>query len=141
MKKGVSVGFILAGVYWIVMSFSYGLWVMNGPGGGFMPLIGGILAVIFGIAVLIEAIKEGTSPSFDFKVLIPVGALLAVIILSKLIGLILSIAVYLFIWLKFYEKESTKLTILVTILCPLACYLIFVMWLKAPLPRGILGIL
>lgn len=122
-------------------AFSFGLWVRDGPGGGFLPLVAGVLAIIFGGVILRENIQENLPGKFNPKVFLPIGALLAIVAASKIIGLILSIAVYLFLWLKFYEKESWLLTVTVTILCPLICYMIFVVWLKAPLPRGILGLL
>lgn len=137
MKKGISVGFILLGVYWVMSSFTFGLWVRNGPGGGFLPLLAGILAIIFGGLVLRENIKDGSRGTFNPKVLLPIGALLLIVGGSKIIGLILSIAAYLFVWLRYYEKEPLKVSVMIAIICPAVFYLVFVMWLKAPLPRGL----
>ena len=49
----------LAGVYWIIGSLQLDLWVRNGPGGGFLPLLAGILCVGFsGVILLREWHKE-----------------------------------------------------------------------------------
>lgn len=141
MKKGISVAFILLGVYWVISALSYGLWVRNGPGGGFLPLLAGILAIIFAALILRENIKNNLPANFNPKAMIPVAALLAIVVASKIIGLILAIAVYLFVWLKYYEKQSLRQSTLIAVICPLILYLVFVMWLKAPLPKGILGLL
>lgn len=141
MKKGISVAFLLLGVYWAISALSYGLWIRNGPGGGFLPLLAGIVAIIFAGLILKENIKDNLPGHFNPRALLPVAALLAIVIVSKVVGLILSIGIYLFVWLKFYEKQSLIQTMLVTVVCPLILYMIFVMWLKAPLPRGIFRLL
>ena len=139
MKRVVPVGLIAVGIYWCVMSVEYGLWVRKGPGGGFLSMVAGLLTIIIGLFVLKENWKTEDKGKFNPKVIIPIGVMVAMAVGSKLIGLIGAIMVYLFCWLKFYSKANTKLTVLVTIICPTIIYAIFVMWLKVPFPTGIIA--
>lgn len=139
MKRIVPVGLIGVGFYWCVMSVKYGLWVRKGPGGGFLPMVAGLLTVLIGLLVLKNSWKEETLGTFSPKVLIPIGAMIAIALSSKLIGLLGAIIVYLFCWLNFYSKTSLKTSIIVSIVCPAIIYAIFVVWLKVPVPTGLIG--
>ncbi|MDF2614180.1 MAG: tripartite tricarboxylate transporter family receptor [Clostridia bacterium] len=141
MKRFIPAVFILIGIYWTVMSFSYGLWIRGGPGGGFLPLVAGILAIIFGVVVTMAEFKDKTPTNFTFKAFLPPLILLGIIVVSQLIGIIITLVIYIFSWIRFYEKESYLKSGLVAVLCPAVIYAIFVMWLKVPLPQGILGLL
>lgn len=136
MKRIVPCGLIAVGIYWCIMSMQYGLWVRKGPGGGFLSMVAGILTVAIGILVLMENWKDKDKGNFNIKVFLPIGVMVAMAISSKFIGLIPAIIIYLFCWLKFYSKAGIKTTMLVTVLCPLAIYGIFAVWLKVPLPAG-----
>jgi len=139
LKRIVPIGLMGIGVYWCIMSIQYGLWVRKGPGGGFLPMLAGILAILIGIWVVKDSFKETDLGKFNKKVFLPIGVMLAIAILSEYIGLICAIVIYLFCWLRFYSKVNLKTTILITIICPCIVYAIFIMWLKVPVPTGIFG--
>lgn len=141
MRKFIPIAFILVGIYWLAMSFTYGLWIRGGPGGGFLPALAGILMIIFGMIITISEFKNKIPSGFTYKAFLPPLVLFGIVIASKLFGLILTLVLYIFIWLKYYEKKSYLQSVSVAILCPTIIYLIFIMWLKVPLPKGILGIL
>ena len=140
-KKLILIGLILVGAYWCIESFKIGLWVRKGPGGGFMPLLAGSLCILFSLILLIQDLKKEESTGFQLIALLPIGALLAIILSSYLIGLALSVVIFIFLWLYFFEKMPVLNSILVSVLWPGALYAIFVLWLQTPLPKGLLGLL
>lgn len=140
--KRVTLGMLtLVGAYWIVESLKLELWVRNGPGGGFLPLLAGILCVGFSVGLLAKEWNQESKTHFDVKALIPIGALLAVLLCSYLLGVMLSVVLFIFLWLYFFEKFPLKNCISVAIFWPTVLYAVFVLWLQAPLPKGLLGIL
>ena len=140
-KKLILIGLILVGAYWCLESFKIGLWVRKGPGGGFMPLLAGSLCILFSLIILIKDWKKDAGEAFKPMALLPIGALLVTILASYVIGVALSVVIFIFLWLYFFEKMPIKSSLLVSILWPSALYAIFVLWLQTPLPKGLLGLL
>jgi uncharacterized membrane protein len=141
LKKFFPVLAVLLGIYWIIAGLEYGFWVRKGPGGGFLPIIGGIMAIIFAVAVLIQGRKDKSPSGFTWKAFMPVVGLIILMLCSYLLGLIISIAIYVFVWLRFIEKYKLKQSIITGVSCSALIYLIFIFWLRVPLPSGILGLL
>lgn len=133
---------LLGGIYWVYMGFdNYGFWVRKGPGGGFMPVVGGTVVIIFSILVLNILRKEKSDFDFTWKAFIPAGALLGMVLCSYLLGMIISMALYIFVWLKFVEKHKLLSSLLISLCVTASIYAIFIGWLSVPMPKGLLGIL
>lgn len=139
MRKIFPVFAVVMGLFWVVMAFDYRLWVRRGPGGGFFPLIGGALAVIFSLLYLYGEFKKPTAAEINVKFLYPILAVLGVLIGSYVIGLIPCMLLYIFLWLWRYEKYPLSTCIYVSAGTIVALYLVFVTWLSVPLPVGWLG--
>lgn len=131
----------LVGVYWIIGSLQLDLWIRNGPGGGFLPLLAGILCVGFSGVILLREWKKESDTAFSVRALIPWGALIGMILCGKLIGIFLSLVLFVFLWLRLFEKFPLRNSILTAVIWPGFLYLIFVVWLGSPLPKGLLGLL
>ncbi|MCC8189679.1 MAG: hypothetical protein LIP77_03440, partial [Planctomycetes bacterium] len=99
MRKVFPVFAVVLGVFWVVMAFRYGLWVRRGPGGGFFPLIGGLITVVFSAIYLVMEIRRPTPASVDTRFCYPILAVLAVLIASRGIGLLPCLFLALVIWL------------------------------------------
>ncbi|MEG0752454.1 MAG: tripartite tricarboxylate transporter TctB family protein [Angelakisella sp.] len=140
-KKIVLLGLTLLGLYWIVGSLQLELWVRRGPGGGFMPLLAGILCVLFCLMILAKEWKSECSEHFDKKALIPILALLTTVLASYLVGVAIALVIFVFLWLFLFEKFPLKNCVLVAVIWPGILYAVFVLWLQAPLPKGLLGLL
>jgi hypothetical protein len=137
LKKFVYILSIIVGLYWIKGGFSYGFWVRRGPGGGFLPVIAGIMAVLFCVTALWADRKDKSPSRFNWRAFIPAAALLGMVLLSYVLGMILSMAIYIFVWLKFIEKHTAKSAVSIGIGTSAVIYLIFVFWLRVPLPLGL----
>lgn len=127
---------VAMGGYWIAKSFSYGLWVMNGPGGGLFPLIAGALCVVFGVALLVRQFKVRLPSGFSFKAVYPVVGMVAIIFASDVIGLIPALGLFVTVWLGAYERYGVVKSLAVGVGTGLCIYLLFDYWLKIPVPLG-----
>jgi hypothetical protein len=137
LKKFIYILSIIMGLYWIKGGVSYGFWVRRGPGGGFLPVIAGIMAILFCIAALWADRKDKSPSGFSWKAFLPAGALLGMVILSYVLGMIISMAIYIFVWLKFVEKHTLKNSLSIGVGTAAVLYVIFVFWLRVPLPLGV----
>ena len=139
MRKIFPVFAIFMGLFWVLRSFQYGLWVRRGPGGGFFPLLGGAIAAVFGLLFLIGEIRSPLPVRFDRMFFFPILAILAMLTAAYAVGLLPALALYIFLWLGFYEKYAFRLSALVAACVWAALYVVFVHWLSVPLPKGMLG--
>jgi hypothetical protein len=132
---------LIAGAYWLIRGFDYGFWVRKGPGPGFLPVIAGAVVVVCAIVIIIANIRDKNHLHFTRKVFVPVLAMLGLGLGCYVIGMIMSIALFLVLWLKIAEKRSTVETLLISVITTATLYGIFVFWLSVPMPKGFLGIL
>lgn len=128
---------ILVGVYWVLGGIGYGLWINNGPGGGLFPLIGGIVTIVSATIYMIKLVKSEVEFNISARMLTPILTTIAAIIISYLMGLILSLGLMIVVWLKCYEQYSLRKSLTIGVATSIILYLIFVLWLKTPLPMGI----
>lgn len=141
MKRFFPVLALILGLYWVVQGTIYGLWTRQGPGPGFLPVIAGVLAVVFSLAVLVASRKDKSESKFTWKAFLPVAALIAVVLSSYVLGLIVALAIYIFLWLRFMEKYQIKKSLIIGISCAGILYIVFGVWLKVPFPLGIFELL
>ncbi len=126
----------LIACFWIYRCVTtYGIW-NEGPRGGFMPLLAGLITLGFSLAAMWKG-KIGDKP-WHWTIFIPVACVVAVILAIPVLGLLPGIFLMLVLWFRFLEKFSWKFT-LGTSVCVLGCvWLIFSLWLMVPFPRGLL---
>lgn len=140
-KKIVPLVTFFIGAVWAYLGIFKYSWMNEGtPGSGFFPTI---IAVLLMVASLIALINDFKSEKVVYlkRYMYPIIAVLAIVLASYLIGLTLSIFLYLIYWLGFYEKYPMKLTMVFSISTTVVVYGVFVLWLKVPFPTGFLGIL
>lgn len=136
MRKVFPLLAIVMGVVWIVYALDYGLWVRRGPGGGFFPLIGGGITVLFSLPFLKNEIFRPTAVTMNVRFLYPILAILAALAVSYALGMVPSLFLFIFFWLWRFEKRTALLSLGVSAATMLSLYLVFVYWLSVPLPRG-----
>ena len=142
MRQSFYIGVILAAAYWLYGGIAiHGVWARARLGSGFMPALTGLMALTCSIYMLImnkNAIAEKKG-AFDIKALLPIASLALTIGLSYIIGLILSLLLFIFLWFRLYEKIPCRKSAIVSIITCGIIYAIFIHWLMLPFPKGILN--
>jgi len=137
------------GLFLAVQSTRLLVWGKEGPGPGFFPLLVAIIIVGISISIVIETrsfvrakAPEKISESQREEV-VSIFKVASYAILTALygisvekVGFLLSSVIFLFLMLKYVEKQRWKTTLLVTFVCIFASYLLFVYFLRVPLPQG-----
>lgn len=139
-----SLALILLSVLILAESRSYPLGTIDYPGPGFLPILLGIaiglMALILFISSWAQMPPRKTSWP-DRQGFIKVGAIFIGIFLFTLLievsGYLLNTFLLFVMLLRPVGKQSWPLTLLISFAAVLTAYLLFDVWLKVPLPRGI----
>ncbi len=115
------------------------------PGSGFFPLWLAIALAIASLILLAQAILRQENGAWlpDRKglkrVLSMAGATVISVFIIPYTGILLSIGLFMLFLMLTIEKHSWLGVIGVSLLTPVAVYLIFQRWLLVPLPMGVFG--
>ncbi|MGZ6124979.1 MAG: tripartite tricarboxylate transporter TctB family protein [Myxococcales bacterium] len=122
-------------------------WVDGQAGAGFFPFWLGVLLVVCGAIVLVQAARTSPGGAKFFhdrtglmsvvKVTATAAGMLA---LTYLIGFRLASIAYLFVYLRFIGKHRWPAVIVMSLLIPISGYYLFERVLQVALPRGIFEI-
>lgn len=145
----VALGLMLIGllVIWDSIKLGFG-WGISGPEAGFFPFYMGLGIVISTFFILLKAIKiykkEGSG-----KPLVPEGGTaqilwvllpaIGVVLLTELLGLHLATVLYLAFYMGVVGRIHWGKVILLSVLVPLAVYVLFDKIFLIPLPEGVWG--
>lgn len=139
------------GLYWFGTSvIKLPLWKGMSLGGGLLPAFAsGVMLVLLIVNMVGIFRKEKVNKAYfaeslqkiSKRELIPLAIGLLVLVGNWLIGLFLTLTVMLFCWLKFLSGYKVKTALPVTILVMAFIFAVFKVWLKLPLPSGLLGLL
>ena len=146
-------GNVISGSFWFVVSvfftiesYRLGLGTLTEPGPGFLFFWAGIFLGILSLSLLVEGWRrirvEGDRKGiFGNLNLGKIGFLLIAtflyaILLEKLGFILMTLALLVFI-LGFIEKRGWVFTVSVSAIITFAAHLVFQIWLKGQLPKGI----
>jgi putative tricarboxylic transport membrane protein len=143
-----SICLFVLGLFLILQSVRLSVWGRSGPEAGFFPFVVGV--IIIGLSLFITSRstlnhaqeKEKISRKREdnriniFRVS-SYGILMLLYGVSIVrVGFLITSVLFLFLILKYVERQSWKITILLGSASMLISYLLFVYLLKVPLPRG-----
>ena len=145
----------ISGIFWLLFSgficiesYRLGLGSLHQPGPGFIFFWTAAAMGVLSIAVFVRAwatkkTSEAESPIFGreniLKIILVLLALFLYAFFMETLGFIL-ITLLLFIFLLgMIEKKRWGLTIFVSMMVTAISYLVFEIWLKSQLPKGLLG--
>jgi putative tricarboxylic transport membrane protein len=135
---------LLLAVFILVESRRYSLGTIGYPGPGFLPMLLGIAIGLMALALFI--VSRTRTPSRksswpDREGFIKVGAIFAGVLLFAFFidvsGYLLNTFLLFVLLLRPVGRQSWSLTLLVSFVGVLASYLLFDLWLKVQLPRGV----
>jgi len=130
---------IIIGLYWFYMGFfNYGFWAKITPGAGFLPSIVGVMLVGFSIWILFTpVVKKG---SLQIRAFYPAFAALLCLISIYILGLMVTITLFVILWLILIEKLTIKKAGIIGACTIVFIHFVFKVWLMVPFPKGFLGI-
>jgi len=142
---------LAVGIGIAISSLKYGLGTLREPGPGFITFFAGAILVFLSLCLFFssfygkkdqsgfQSLWAGLNP---FKVLYVMVLLVAYTFSVKPVGFLISTFILLFLLFRVKGTYRLKTLLLMSFLVTIGSYLIFDIWLKAQLPKGILeGIL
>ncbi len=117
------------------------------PGAGFMPFLVGSLLALSGLILTVwVTLKEKENDDQIWKwrnlknLALPILSLFVYAFVMEDLGFLVTTFLFQFVMLKWTAPKRWLSPLLSSLLIALCCYLGFSVWLKVPLPRGLLGI-
>ncbi|MDR0623858.1 MAG: tripartite tricarboxylate transporter TctB family protein [Treponema sp.] len=133
------VAFMLGIIYVAAGMKKYGFWdEINGPRPGFFPVIAGSVMIFGSLIAFFQSFKE-KKPGYRLEDMAIVLATAIAVALSYIIGLVPSMLLMVFLWLKFYEKVNLRNSLIVTAVISAIVLGVFVFWLDVSFPWGLIG--
>jgi len=116
----------------------YGFWhATRGPLPGFFPVIIGTVLLVMSVLAFITSLQEeGTA--YPLENWYPAFGTVLIMLSTLVIGMLPSLALFVVLWLKWYEKYPWKTTIIVFAIIMGIVVGAFVFWLGVPFPKGII---
>jgi len=139
MKSIVPLFIMIVAVFWIIYGLiNHGFWdPVKGPITGFLPILASIPLVPVSFVGFIRSFKEEDSkePLESWTIMLAAAIAFALVFI---VGMIISLMLFVFVWVKFYEKLSWKITIINLVIAFGMIYGIFGVWLQVPFPNCII---
>ena len=125
----------------------YQWWGSGGPGPAFVPFWLGLVMALLALSMLLRSLKQ-KDPGAAWlprgeglrDMLVVLAATVAFIVLLKVTGMILGTALYLAFLVRFLGKHRWWVTLAVAFGAAGFNWLVFVHWLRVPMPEGMLWI-
>ena len=138
IKSIIPLATLAVGVFWIIYGLTkHGFWhPVRGPISGFLPVLVAIPLVPVSIVGFIQSLKQEVKPNPLESMTIVLAAVL-VFCLTFIFGMIITLMIFTFVWVKIYEKSSWKHTIISLAIAFFLIYGIFGTWLQVPFPYGL----
>jgi hypothetical protein len=136
----IPVGACALGITYVVLGLKkYGFWDdVNGPRSGFFPVITGSVMIFGSLIAFFQSFKD-KKPEYRLEDMTIVLATAIAVAFSYIIGLVPSMILMVFLWLKFYEKVNLRHSLIVTAVISAIVLGVFVFWLEVPFPWGLIG--
>jgi putative tricarboxylic transport membrane protein len=149
IDRAFSAGLLLLGAFVVWKAVEYGYMRDAAPGPGFFPLWIGLGIVVLSAVNLVRSVRglEPLKETFDrtslYGTLGIVAAVAAFIVLSPVIGMLLGSALLIpAIALCIRQRWTRRFAatiVLIAVLFPVVCHLLFGVYLRVPLTRGVFG--
>ena len=125
----------------------YQWWGSGGPGPAFMPFWLGLVMALLALSMLLRSLKQ-KDPGAAWlprgeglrDMLVVLGATVAFIALLKVTGMIIGTALYLAFVVRYLGRHRWWVTLAIALAAAGFNWLVFVHWLRVPMPEGKLWI-
>ncbi len=147
----------ISGLFWLFVGLGLSIWSLTyeigrltQPGPGYLPLALGIILILLSLILLLGQRKRDSGKkqivssrprgSGWKKVLYTVLVLAVAAFFFEKVGYLFTFFVLIILLMKGAEPQSWKRILLTAVLATLGIYIVFVLLLNQPLPRGFLGV-
>lgn len=130
---------VISLVYILVGLKDYGFW-RGQPTPGFFPIIIAVVLLASSIACFIQIARDKDSEAVRYnrnELIVMLGAA-GIILCTFVIGLVPSCLIYIFLWLKFVERASWKVILIIECIMAAIILGVFTFWLQIRFPMGLL---
>ncbi len=136
-------------LFYCIESLPLGIGNLRNPGAGLLPFFSGVLLGCLSLSVLIKSTWGKEESNKRAKPLDArtwqkgawvLGSLLFYLLLLERLGFIITTFLFMVISLLNFRPRKLARILAISFLTAFASYLLFVIWLKVQLPKGILGI-
>ena len=119
----------------------YKWWGHDGPGSAFLPFWLGVVMACLAALMLFRSSKERLAewmPKGEAgkRVLVVLGVTAAFIALLKVLGMVVGTALFLIVLVRYLGRHRWWVTIAIALAAAAANWLVFVYWLRVPMPEG-----
>jgi hypothetical protein len=130
---------ILISVVWIYVGLTkFGFFnKLKGGTPGFLPIVAASVLLVASIAALVKSFKE-ERPKLNILCVGFIVLCAGVVAFSYLIGLLPSLLLFVFFWIKIIEKSSWKSAVFLLLINVLIGYGVFNFALNVPFPKGLI---
>ena len=123
----------------------YAWWGSSGPGPAFMPFWLGLVMAMLALMMLVRSIRQ-KNPGADWlprgeglrHMLVVLGASAAFVALLKVTGMIIGTALYLTVLIRYLGRHPWWMTLAIALAAAGFNWLVFVHWLRVPMPEGMI---
>jgi hypothetical protein len=119
----------------------YTWWGDSGPGSAFLPFWLSLVMGALALGLLLRAPVAGSEwlpgRASAQRVLAVLGVTVAFVVLMQVIGMIVGIALFLAVLMRYLERQPWWLTLVVSLAAAGVNWLVFEHWLRVPLPQGV----
>jgi len=125
----------------------YSWWGSGGPGSAFLPFWLGLVMALLALVFLIKSLRnpypgQAWLPRGEGlrDLLVVLGATAAFIALLNVTGMVIGTALYLLILVRYLGRHPWWITVAIALAAAGFNWLVFVHWLRVPMPEGMLWI-
>jgi putative tricarboxylic transport membrane protein len=123
----------------------YSWWGSGGPGSAFLPFWLGLVMIGLALGMLVRSLKE-RNPGASWlprgeglrDMLVVLGVTIAFVAFLTLTGMVIGTALYLLILVRYLGRHPWWMTLTIALAAAGFNWLVFVHWLRVPMPEGII---
>lgn len=123
----------------------YSWWGPGGPGSAFLPFWLGLVMVFLSLGMLVRALKDPNAGEAWLPrgeglrdMLVVLAVTTAFVALLSVTGMVIGTALYLLILVRYLGRHPWWMTIAIAVAAAGFNWLVFVHWLRVPMPEGII---
>ncbi len=123
----------------------YSWWGSGGPGSAFLPFWLGLVMSCLALGLLVRSLKD-RNPGASWlprgeglrDMLVVLGITIAFVAFLNITGMVIGTAIYLLILVRYLGRHPWWMTVAIALAAAGFNWLVFVHWLRVPMPEGII---